>query len=618
MSLSIKPASPADEPAPEDPFTGRVLDQRALCTLLLTIAGVVVLLIGAILSWFSSLPDFRTAADYQPQVATLLLDSTNRPIDAIANEFRILTPYADLPPLLPRAFVAAEDSRFWEHEGVDGWSIVRAAFNNLRSGRRAQGGSTITQQVTRSLLLNREKSYRRKLAEAVLSFRLERMLNKEEILYIYLNEIYLGEGAYGVEAAALTYFGKRARQLDLGEIALLAGLPQSPSNYSPFRQPEAARARQRYVLNRMAEDGIISPEAARAAYDQGLRTVGNWRQGINGYFSLYVRSQLQTAFSEDDLFRRGLFVSTTVDNRLQEAASRALQAGTVKVALRHPKNGQPQGALVALDAATGRIRAMVGGVDFRENQFNRAVQARRQPGSAFKPLVYAAALELGVPADSTWPDTPLSLPGAGGATPWSPRNFQDKYQGTLSLSEALICSSNVVAVRLLHQVGLARAMPRIRKLGIDSPMEPDLTLALGASPVSLLELTSAYTAFANQGVRHPPVAITRVVTADGRLCFWPRPEGEQVLSAQNAARMQRMLEEVVRRGTGRNAGGVPGAGGKTGTTDNDIDAWFVGSAGGLTTGVWLGHDRGLSLGEGETGGKAAAPVWKQFMTQTIR
>ena len=227
-----------------------------------------------------------------------------------------------MPALLPKAFVAAEDSRFWEHDGLDGWSIARAAFNNLRSGRRSQGGSTITQQVTRALLLTREKSYLRKMAEAVLSFRLEWMLSKEDILFIYLNEIYLGEGAYGVEAAARTYFGKKASQLTLGEIALLAGLPQSPSNYSPIKQPEAARARQRYVLNRMAEDGIITAEDARTAYEQGLQLAGNWRKSLNGYFALYVRSQLLTPYKEADLYEKGLSVATTVDSKLQEEAAK--------------------------------------------------------------------------------------------------------------------------------------------------------------------------------------------------------------------------------------------------------------------------------------------------------
>jgi penicillin-binding protein 1A len=612
--LSTK-ASNQSEPSEEPPYRGWVLGEHHLQRLLLTIAAVVTLMIGTILSWFVALPDIRSVDDYRPQVATLILDRNNRPIDAIAREFRIVIPYESFPALLPQAFVAAEDSRFWEHDGLDGWSIARAAFNNLRSGRRSQGGSTITQQVTRALLLSREKSYSRKLAEAVLSFRLERLLSKEEILYIYLNEIYLGEGAYGVEAAAQTYFGKKASQLNLGEMALLAGLPQSPSNYSPIKQPEAARSRQRYVLNRMAEDGLITDEAAREAYDQGLQLAGNWRKSLNGYFALYVRNQLLATYSEADLYTRGLNVATTVDARLQEAAAKAIQAGVTRVAIRHSDLSVPQGALVALDSGSGRIRAMIGGVDFTENQFNRAVQANRQPGSAFKPILFATALEQGVAPAATFSDTALTLT-SGGQT-WQPHNFKDEYRGPIQLTEALVHSSNVVAVRLLQQVGLDPVVRTAKKMGISAPLTTDLTLALGASPVSLLELTAAYTAFANQGVYHPPVGITRVGDREGRFTPWPQPSGRQVMAPETAAWLQSAMTQVVQRGTGRNALGVRGASGKTGTTDNNIDAWFVGSAQELTTGVWIGHDRDTSLGAGETGGQAAAPVWKHFMLQAV-
>ena len=616
MLLSTKP-SPATEPAPEPPpFSGRVLDERHLMRMVLMIAAAVSLLLGTGLAWFMGLPDIRSADDYRPQVATLILDRANRPIDAIAKEFRVVVPYASLPPLLPRAFVAAEDSRFWEHDGLDAWSIARAVVNNLRSGRRSQGGSTITQQVTRALLLSREKSYLRKLAEAVLSFRLERLLSKEEILFIYLNEIYLGEGAYGVEAAARTYFGKKASQLTLGEIALLAGLPQSPTNYSPIKQPEAARARQRYVLNRMAEDGIVTAEAARQAYEQGMPLAGHWRKSLNGYFALYVRQQLLTVYKEADLYEKGLSVATTVDSRLQEEAAKAVQAGAAKVGERHPGEPAPQGALVALDTDSGRIRAMIGGVDFTENQYNRAVQANRQPGSAFKPLLYATALERGVSPAAVFQDAPITLPGGNGKV-WQPRNFKNEYHGTLALGEALVHSSNVVAVRLMQQVGSRNVIDLARKLGITAPLEGDLPLALGASPVSLLELTAAYTAFANQGIYHAPVGITRIGDREGGFKPWSQASGRQVLTPATAAWIHAAMIQVVQRGTGRNAAGLRGASGKTGTTDNQVDAWFVGSAPDLTTGVWIGHDRDMPLGAGETGGQAAAPVWKAFMLQAV-
>jgi len=614
--LSTKPSAPSELSPEPPPFRGWVLDERHLTKMLLSIAAVVTLLIGTVLAWFMALPDIRSVDDYRPQVATLILDRHNRPIDAIAKEFRVVVPYASLPALLPKAFVAAEDSRFWEHDGLDGWSIARAAFNNLRSGRRSQGGSTITQQVTRALLLTREKTYLRKLAEAVLSFRLEWMLSKEDILFIYLNEIYLGEGAYGVEAAARTYFDKKANQLTLGEIALLAGLPQSPSNYSPIKQPEAARARQRYVLNRMAEDGIITADDARTAYEQGMPLAGHWRKSLNGYFALYVRNQLLTVYKEADLYEKGLSVATTVDSKLQEWAANAVQTGAARVAERHPGDPAPQGALVALDTGSGRIRAMIGGVDFTENQYNRATQANRQPGSAFKPLVYASALGQGIAPESVFQDAPITLP-SGNGKPWQPRNFKNEYRDPMSLSEALVHSSNVVAVRLLQRAGVQHVIRTAQNMGITAPLEADLALALGASPVSLLELTAAYTAFANQGEYHAPVGITRIGDRFGGFKPWPQSPGKQVIAPETAAWLHAVMAQVVQRGTGKNASGVRGASGKTGTTDNHVDAWFVGSAQDLTTGVWIGHDRDTPLGAGETGGQAAAPAWKMFMLQAV-
>ena len=617
MFLSTKPSAKTELLPEPPPFRGWVLDQSHLTKILLYTAGIVTLLIGMVLAWFMGLPDIRSIDDYRPQVATLILDRNNRPLDSIAKEFRMVIPYAEMPPLLPQAFVAAEDSRFWEHTGLDLWSIIRAAFNNLRAGRRSQGGSTITQQVTRALLLTREKTYLRKIAEAVLSFRLEHVLSKEDILAIYLNEIYLGEGAYGVEAAARTYFGKKASQLTLADISILAGLPQSPTNYSPLRQPEAARARQRYVLNRMAEDGIITVDAARTAFDQGLQLAGDWRKSINGYFAHYVRNQLLTRYSETDLYQKGLTVATTVDSDLQQAAAHAILDGVAKVVGRHPQQATPQGALVALDTASGRIRAMIGGVDFNENQYNRTLQANRQPGSAFKPLLYAAALEKGISPGTVLNDTPLSLPSGNGQS-WQPRNFKNEYHRSLPLTEALVHSSNVVAVRLLQQTGLDNLTLLAQKMGVTAPLQPDLTLALGASPVSILEMTAAYTAFANQGMYHAPVGITRISDRDGRVTPWPQSSGRQVISAQTAAWLNGALTQVVRRGTGKNAAGIPGASGKTGTTDNYVDAWFIGSTPDLTAGVWIGYDRNTSLGQGETGGQAAAPVWKNFMQQTLK
>ena len=597
----------------------RYLSETFLEKLILAAASMALICIGFALAWFHSLnlPVLHSIKDYRPQQATLILDKNGKALDVLASEFRLLVPYDSLPPLLPQAFVSAEDGRFWNHEGVDAISIVRAAFNNLISGHRSQGGSTITQQVTRALLLDRKKTYSRKLTEAFLSYRLERVLSKKEILFIYLNEIYLGEGAYGVEAAALTYFDKHASQLNLAEITLLAGLPQSPSNYSPIKNFQAAKSRQRYVLNRLAEDQIITPEMAHDAFNQEIRLVNRWKRSLNGYFSQYVRAQLEQRYTRDEILRGGLQVSTTVDERLQEAAMRALLTGVEKVSRRQPSSATPQAALIALDTASGRIAAMIGGTDYMQNQYNRAVQSVRQPGSAFKPILFAAALEAGIPPETKIANDALTIALENGQS-WKPRNFNDKYSGNISLREALIISSNVGAVRLLRLTGFSAVLSLTKVLGIQAPMQPDYTLALGSSPLSLTELTSAYTAFANDGLMHAPSAITSVRSKDGRVAPWPQTPLTQVLSHETASWMHKSLQLVVQQGTGRNAGGLIGASGKTGTTDNNVDAWFVGSAGDFTTGVWVGHDHNTSLGTGETGGQTAAPIWQTFMQEAVQ
>ena len=591
-----------------------MLDEGSLARLLVAVTTLCLFLIGTALAWFISLnlPVINSVADYKPPQATVILDRRGEALDVIASEFRLVLPFEDLPPLLPKAFVAAEDGRFWEHGGVDAWSILRAAINNVLSRSRSQGGSTITQQVTRALMLGREKTYSRKLTEAFLSYRLEKALSKEDILSIYLNEIYLGEGAYGVEAAALTYFGKHAAELDLAEISLLAGLPQSPSNYSPLKNLPAAKARQRYVLNRMVEEGIINAEQAHQAFTRELTLINRWKRSLNGYFALYIRGQLAERYTSEEILKGGLRVSTSVDGRLQEVAMRALLQGVDKVAQRQPSRMPPQAALVALDTASGRIAAMIGGTDFNQNQFNRAVQAMRQPGSAFKPVLYAAALEQGIAPDSTISDRPLSLKQENGST-WKPKNFGDKYRGNINLRNSLVVSSNVAAVRLLQQTGFQALTETAGKLGIHAPLAQDYSLALGSSPMPLLELTCAYTAFANEGLLHAPVAITSVREANGRVRPWPQAPLEQAIAPQHAKWLHESLLQVVARGTGRQAGGIKGASGKTGTTDNNADAWFIGSIPGYTTGVWVGHDHSVALGPGEGGGPSAAPIWKAFM-----
>ncbi len=615
--MSTKPSRKRQKTTRSTRSRTRPLSQTPIIVFLLVICGLATLCIGTGLAWFLSLniPDIRSVSDYRPLVATRVLDRNGREIDPIFRQYRIVVPYNRMAPLLPRAFVAAEDSRFWQHGGLDIWSIFRAAVNNLRSGRRSQGGSTISQQVTRALLLTREKSYFRKITEAILAYRLDRMLSKKEILTIYLNEIYLGEGAYGVEAAARTYFGKSAVDLDLAEIALLAGLPQAPSRYSPLTHFSAARARQRYVLNRMAEDGIISAATARRAYAEKVHLQkGNRQKEQSGYFTEYIREQLSGRYGSEELFRQGLVVSTTLDSRLQKAAIRALRDGARQVRKRHRAGKPPQGALVALDTR-GRILAMVGGLDYGTSPYNRAVVARRQPGSVFKPLIYAAAFERGIRPDAVIEDKPLVIRNRDGST-WRPKNYDNRYHGPTSLREALVHSRNIVTIRLLQKIGIRPVLALAHRAGITAPLRPELPLALGASPVSLLEMTGAYTVFAADGLYHAPFAITRVRDRNGRIHPWSRPPVRRVVSPATAHQVSAILAEVIRRGTGRGAAGIPGAAGKTGTSDDNRDAWFIGYTPSVTTGVWLGYDRGRSLGRGETGGRAAAPVWKAFMQAT--
>ena len=615
MAAPKKRKQPVKRPTPN-----KLLDHTPIILFLLIVCGAVTLVIGTGLACFLSLdlPDIRSTRDYRPPVATMILDRHGRPLDAIYEEYRIVISYRDMPELLPRAFVAAEDSRYWEHGGLDLWSIARAAINNIRSGRRSQGGSTITQQVTRSLMLNREKSYFRKITEAILAYRLDRMLTKQEILSIYLNEIYLGSGAYGVEAAARTYFNKSARELNLAEIAILAGLPQSPSRYSPLTHFKRAKARQRYVLNRMAEDGIISPAAARRAYEQKLtldHPVQN--RAMNGYFAQYVRSRLEPFYGREALLHDGLRIYTTLDLNLQKAAAQAIRQGTAAIRTRHKSKNQPQGALVALDTASGRILAMVGGTDYNISQYNRAVLAKRQPGSVFKPLVYAAAFEQGIAPNTVINDKPFSIRNNNGSV-WSPRNYSGKYYGPTSLIDGLVHSRNIVAIKLLQKVGVKSVIKLARQAGITAELKPELPLALGASPVSVLEMTSAYTMFANKGLYHPPVCITRIQDRNGRVTLWQQPARTRVITPKTANQIHSILQRVISRGTGSKARGIPDAAGKTGTSDNNMDSWFIGYTPKITAGVWLGYDRGQSLGRRETGGRAAAPVWKQFMQATIK
>jgi len=579
-----------------------------------TLTSLISLIIYGLISL--DIPGIRSIASYQPPATTLIYSNADVLIGRSYSENRDLIGLDQVPKLVAKAFVAAEDARFFEHPGVDGWSIVRALIKNITSGHRAQGGSTITQQVARSLLLTPEKTYTRKIKEAILAYRIDKALSKNEILQIYLNEIYLGEGTFGIGAAAKTYFGKELGELELSEIAVLAGLPQAPSRYSPFKHYNRAKRRQAYVLNRMAEDGYISPTAARRAYkDPLLLAPQGGLPEETEYFVQYVKNYVQNKYGDKKLQQGGLKIYTTVDLQLQRSAADKVKRGVAdwKTRQGNNKNDSPEAALICLDVKTGYIRAMVGGVNFAVSQFNRTTQSRRQPGSAFKPIVYVTALSKGFLPNSIINDAPIAFTTEGRT--WEPQNFSGKFYGPTTLRNGLVHSRNVVSIKLLQQTGIPETIAMAKSLGIHSPLKPNLSLALGSSEVSLLELTNAYSVFASGGTYTLPIFIKKIIDRDGTILETNTPKPKRVITEESAFQITYLLKSVIEEGTGRKARGIPFSAGKTGTTDQNMDAWFIGYTPLIATGVWVGHDRHIPLGKGETGGQAAAPIWLEFMKE---
>lgn len=587
-----------------------------LLSLMLAAGGLFIYLI------LSDLPTVATLKDYRPSVATRVYADNNELIHEFFLENRKVIPISQIPKVVIYAFVAAEDNRFFEHRGVDLLSIFRAFIKNLSAGRIVQGGSTITQQVARSLFLTPERSYLRKLKEAILAYKIDRYLTKEEILNLYLNQIYLGHGTYGVEAAAQGYFGKSARDLTLPEAALLAGLPKAPSAYSPYTNFEKAKQRQAYVLERMFEDGYITKEEKDRALSTPLRFRSlRPKEKIAPYFIEYIRQYLLERYGDDAVYRDGLEVYTTLNIQMQKAAQEAVERGLRELEERQKyERGVVQGALIAMDVKTGAIKAMVGGRDFSKSEFNRAVQARRQPGSAFKPLIYTAAFDKGLTPVTTFIDEPLQFPDpsrSGGV--WQPRNFDGKFVGPTTLHSALVHSRNIITIKVLQTIGVDYAAAYAANMGITSPLVRNLSLALGSSEVTLVELVRAYGVLANQGKRVVPYGLTKVVDRMGNILEEHQVVQEQVIDARIAFITTCVLQEVIRSGTGWRVRGIgrPAAG-KTGTTNDMRDAWFIGYTPNIVAGVWVGFDQERSLGSQEVGGRAAAPIWLYFMEKALK
>jgi penicillin-binding protein 1A len=588
-------------------------------------------LAGGILYYFSQdLPELNKLKHYEPSQATRVYSDDHRVIGQFYIEKRVFVPLGEMPSEMFQAILAVEDARFYEHKGFDTFRIVGAFLRNLQGFEVRQGASTITQQITRALFLTPEKTFSRKVKEILLARKIESVLTKDEILELYLNQIYFGEGAYGVAVAARTYFGKELKEIRLEEAAFLAGLPKGPNNYSPYEHLSAGINRQRVVLKRMREEGYITQTQYKHAYQQKLifseKSVGEENKAP--YFTEYLRQYLINRYGADLVYKGGMNIDTPLNIKMQIAAENALRKGLEdldkrqgyqnKLDYRGGASPPVEGAVIVLDPATGAVKAMVGGYDFRRSEFNRALQARRQPGSAFKPIVFGTAIERGFTPASIVVDNPVIFENAGGGKIWKPENYSNKFYGPISLREALTHSRNLATINLLEQVGVSPVIAFATRLGIRSPLTHDLSLALGSSGVSLLELTSAYAVFANRGVRIRPSFFMDIKDHTGKILAQRDMTPAQAISEETAFVVTSMLIDVIQKGTASKANFIdrPIAG-KTGTTNNFIDAWFIGYTPNLVVGVWVGFDEEHTLGSGESGGSAALPIWIDFMKEIL-
>jgi penicillin-binding protein 1A len=593
-------------------------------------AAALVVAVGDLIIGTPSARDIRNLG-HVPR-ATEVYDINGKMAFTIYTERRIEVPLSEISPNLVHAVLAIEDQRFMDHPGFDPWRIAGALVANVRRGETVQGGSTITQQLARKSFLTDERTTRRKLKELLLAIRIERAYTKDQILELYLNRVYFGDGYYGIEAASRGYFGKPAKDVTVEEAALLAGLIKAPSAYAPTRHLDRAVARRTVVLRQMVDAGYLDAATETQLERTAVKLVNGFGHERTGqYFKNQVVRLLIERFGWEMVSRAGLRVYATLDSRMQEAAdtvlAKSLDATEKTAAFKHPRRGDPrtlhpgqspdylQGALVALDPQTGEVRAMTGGRDFDESQFNRTMQAKRQPGSAFKPIVYAAAIEAGYsPATLiTDLDNPMMVPAGA----WLPEDAHLTVD-SMTMRTGLRTSSNRAALQVLRAVGIQTAVTYAERLGLQAPPVP--SLVLGSGDVTVLSMASAYAVFADGGWLRPPVFIRRVEDRDGRVLYRETPKSQRAVSEETAFIMAQMLTDVVNAGTGsraREAGFKFPAAGKTGTTNDFHDAWFVGFTPSLVTSVWVGFDRPKTIAPGGYAASLAAPIWGRFMQQAV-
>ncbi len=713
-----------------------------ISTLFLCLSGIFLATLGAGFLYFKyskDLPDIRTLKSYQPSTITKLFSDNDELIAEFYVEKRIIVTKEQIPLQLKQATLAVEDSNFYYHFGIDPKAIFRAMITNFQAGHVVEGGSTITQQLSKTLFLTSDRNFTRKIKEAIMAIRMELIFSKDEILEMYLNQIYYGHGSYGVEAAARTYFAKHAKDLNVEESAMLASLPKAPNNYTPYRYPERAKKRRNHAIRRMEHLGFISTEESKRAQNTGFN-LGEVADMLNKapYFVEYIRQFLQETYGSKQLYNSGLKVYTTLNMDYQETAQKAVrenlqitdkrygyrgplgkvdlplnplavkttllelngfqeqddarvEPGTIlkgavlevtdddvlvglgkeegiialkdmdwarkpntnidgrwakissarralsvgdlilvkvrgrrdedmKWSLSLEQEPEVEAGLLSLEPGTGHIKAMVGGYSFSKSQFNRAVQAVRQPGSAFKPIIYASAIAEGYSPASIVIDSPIIFKEKEDAfDKWKPVNFEKKFYGPTSIRTALTHSRNIVTVKLLQNIGVSRAVQMARDLGINSNLENNLSIALGSSGMTLMEITSAYSAFANRGERISPIAVRLIEDRNGDLLYSAQPHVSQPISSGMAYTITSLMQSVVQDGTAKKVKVLnrPVAG-KTGTTNNNVDAWFIGFTPGVVTGVWVGKDNYEQLGKNETGSRAAIPIWLQYMKHVLQ